>query len=266
MNHFYKKHSFVPNEQLIEKISRHTVAIFRRTSSGVKALGTGVLVKNEGRYYLVSAAHVLESEVLKDIIIHAGNGQFMGLGIINHVITSISESKTRKDDKLDFSLVEFQDTLLINMLNKNFDFLNYNQVLTNHTPIKNDLNYIILGYHGKKSQADYINDEVNLAIYVFSTRISEFESFEKIGCTKVNNIFLEYPKRWQHLNDQDKLKKMPIPYGISGCGLWYISEDSNKNLTYSLVGIMTESQLKYARVMIATKFKVVDSALRMTMG
>ena len=251
--------------EITKKINNHTIPIFRSINGELKAHGTGVLILYEDKHFLISAAHVLEDKFINEIVIQTSDNSLRELGPHQKVITSLHETTNRDDDKIDVGVIIFLDSETLNDLKDNYDFLNYQKTVPNHIPNKDDFNYIILGYPEVKTKVDPLNKEIESQIFIFFTKISEFIFFEKYGCNKEDHIFIDFPKKLEKLNEENKIEKIYRPEGISGCGLWYLSQDTStglKKIDYSLIGIMIEYRIKYARVMIGVKFKFIDDIIR----
>lgn len=254
---------------LTKRISSHTVPIFRQINQKIETHGTGVLVEYNDQYFLISAAHVLEDEYTDEILFHTGKTTFRNLGSHEKVLTALPKSGDRDEDKIDIGVIKLHDSSTLKELKENYQFLDIKKSINNHITKPKDDNYIVLGYPQDTTKVNSHKKEINSRVLVFFSRVSKFTQFEKYKCNKESNIFIDHPKRLEYLNEGSKIKKSGRPHGISGCGLWYISKELTNNketINYSLIGIMIEYKVKYARVMIATKFKFVDKIIKEIFG
>lgn len=247
-------------------IDRHTIPIFRNKNGELDHHGTGILVKSEKHYFLVSAAHVLEINLSKEIVLAVNSTTGLPLNKIAKFTPHIEELKDRDNDKIDIAVVRFFESELLDQLKESKTFLPIESIIENHNDNEGSPNYIVFGYpdFGIEFNQKKSNIEIESEIMVMPTKISPFKKFENYACNPEDHIFVEYFKHMTTSNGRRSLNHIK-PHGISGCGLWYINSEklrTEKKIRYALVGVIIECRLENHRVLIATKTKHVLNLIK----
>lgn len=252
-------------QKLGASINGHTIPIFRRKDGEPVAHGTGILLTVDGEFYLLSAAHVLEPQYIDEIVIPTGSDTWRKIGTHARVSSSIPVGKTREDDMIDVAVVKFGQTLTLDEIKSYHHFLDIDKIDFDHSPDRGMPKYVIFGYPEKGFKFEQEINTIDMNVFVYSTRISEFDKFGKYNCNEQEHIFVDYPKRLRFVSNNNQLKKSQLPNGLSGCGLWYIDEEfvkPDQEINYKLVAIMFMYKFKYHRVLIGTKMKYIKAILQ----
>lgn len=248
------------------EIDKHTIQIFCDGKKGIKADSSAILVKYLEHYLIISAAHVFEMDDMPNLYFEIekhedGKTTFKKIGKYA-LLASQKVNRKRKDDKLDIAVLKLLGDEDIDLLKSNFVFYNFKDADINHKPIPQIPYYIVFGYPGSytKMQNKY-RKESERKVFVFNSRTIDFKNSEKYGYSS-SNIFIDYPKQIQK-DDNERLMTPPNPEGISGSGLWQITDSVNlnsKNWHYKLVGVMIE--LHENRILVGTKLVQIDAVIR----
>lgn len=237
---------------IIPIVQNYTIQIFEKQNELIELLGTGILIKVKQRHFLLSAAHVLEIEKLKNIRIPLSLKEIGGLGKIKMLSASKDHVRSRDDDKIDLSIVELEKQIW-SKLKATFKFLDVKDIELEHKIERDSLKYLVFGYPGIDTFHNELTSRIESKAFAYLTGVAKFEGYEKYGCDAINHIFLAYPKKLQKVTKANKHEKPPEPYGISGCGLWKLTETEKSKFEISLVGIMIEFQNRHGRVLIASR-------------
>lgn len=250
---------------LADNLDKHTIPIYFNDEGLLRDHGTGVLIKHENSYFLVSAAHVLEIDTSDYISIPINKTTIIGLNKVAKLTPHIEKLYDRRKDKIDVAVVKLYDEKTIEQLKLSKAFLSIKSITKNHKSDSQLYNHIVFGYPNSGVDIKYRKGytEIESEILVYPTNISSFKKFEKYRCDPANNILLDYKTTMKRYNS-GQIEKTKDPNGISGCGLWYYDIEHLKKhgeIKYCLVGIIIEFQKNYQRVLIATKMHWVTNLI-----
>lgn len=254
-------------KSISSEIVKHTVQIFHNTEEGKEAYGTAILVKYKNHHFILSAAHILEMDDMPELYFEIGkipNGvtSFKTIGKYA-LITSRKIENNRGNDKVDIAVMKLLSAEDIKLFESSFNFFDFEAADKKHLPIPEIPYYIAFGYPGTYTKMkNKYRKESEHKVFVFNSRIKELKNCEKYGYDSNINIFIDYPKKIQ-MEGNNQLLKPPNPRGISGSGLWRITDSVNietKNWNYELVGIMIE--IHEERVLVGTKLIQIDAIIR----
>lgn len=248
-------------------IDKHTIQIFYESDRGKEAYGTAILIKHKKHHFILSAAHVFEMDEIQNLYFEIeiqknGNTAFKKIGEYI-LLASQKVNEKRKNDKVDIAVLKLLAEDDIKLLESNFKFYNFEEADKEHSPIPDIPYYIVFGYPGKYTKfKNKYRKENKRKVFVFNSQTKEFPNCEKFGFDTELNIFIDYPKKLQK-EGNNQLIKPPNPRGISGCGLWRITDSINiqsKNWHYNLVGIMIE--VHNERILVGTKLKYIEAIVK----
>ena len=253
-------------KSIMPMIDRHTIQIFNKTDRAVEPFGTGILVTYKNHFFIVSAAHVLELDNIKNLFFELsgndrGQTSFKGIGKYA-ILTSQKIEGNRDNDKLDIAVMKLLGKDDIKSLQENFEFYDYEEAETNHQPIEDIPYYVVFGYPASQTKVNRHKKNKYRKAFVYNSRTKINSKCEEEGYSLQNNLFIDFPKRLQN-GDSGELFIPPNPRGISGCGLWCITDSVNLQTRYwhyQLVGIMIEHHEK--DLLIGTKLNQVDAIIK----
>ncbi|MBU2996388.1 hypothetical protein KO500_08075 [Cellulophaga baltica] len=237
-------------EQLIT-IRKHTITLIK-IENNYKHHGTGVLMVLKDKYLLVTAGHVLDD--LEKLFIPLENGKIMfkpgGKLITNSVI------EDRENDFIDIGVL-ILDRNSVKALKTSYQFLKEEQIIINHNFLVQD-DYLIFGFPSTWSKKSYTRKSYHIRPFCNLTNPVNVSEYSKYKRKSYLNIIVNYNRK-QTLNTKSKtLSFGPDLFGMSGCGLWDIS---NFPLVH-LVAIMTDWPKENRSKIIGVRMDIVTELLR----
>ena len=265
-----------------DKITPYNLQIFHNErplwkSSPPEPVGTGVLLKFESNYFIVTAAHVLQPYATKqkrnpykeesdyndpqEAFLTLENIGFYYDGTyypIREVFYTNINGKV--ENLVDIVVVNLEKKTVEELSGK--QFVDCDTLQLRHT-ISTQNRYFVYGYPAEWT--DLKSDKILRKPLKLITRgidVSTEEIEDLEFDPQYNSLIFYDPK---NLVSEDGYElDIPSPNGISGCGLWYYE----KGGILKLVGIMTENKFEKGRkpFMMATKIDVVIDILRYTIS
>lgn len=214
---------------------------------GLKNIGSGVLLKVDEDYFLVSAAHVLEEKMIREMFIPNGTelipieGDFKGI--------ALKEGQKRENDKIDIAVVRLAATI-IKEINSIFEFLEINSIELNHN-ITNLKEYCLYGFPNIWTEKIPEYKEFKTKPLQLRTQINREQTRTVPQYAENSKLIVEYGSNPSH----------PVAKGLSGSGLWYCPLNSINNEAIKLVGILTDC-FSYDNVITVTRVDVLTEILR----
>lgn len=247
----------IQNMDMYEVIKAYTIPIDKIKSKVPpvfpKPYGSGVLVTYEGEYFLFSAGHVFSGVDISYLGVNLPDGFTPFIGHCNFMPTD--RDKDHPNNRADVAVLRLE-TRFAQDIGRFYRYLPIDNVaIGNVIPVTNK--YYILGYPASRFR---INPKTNTAAireFRFVTKIEmDFRKWHRLNKDKKTNYLLKFcRKHVTRLSDGKKIWA-PIPYGISGCGLW-VEKDGQP----LLIGIMNEYSLKES-VMIGTRTDYYTEVVR----
>lgn len=238
----------------IPEIRSYTCNLLKNRSN-YKQHGTGVFVKIESKYFLFTAAHVLDD--IDDIFIPLNKGAYLlkpGGKIIKN-----DPNTSRENDELDLGILILDEFSTQDILSQ-YTFLECENIEINHNP-SHFLNYLIFGYPTTWSNKSMTKNSFHTRPFIHHTKCIKKEDYRKYNRKEYLNLIVEYDRQ-NTINLKSKsLSFGPNLFGISGCGLWYINP-FDLNSSPKLVGIMNEWSTINRNKLFATRIDAFTEILR----
>ncbi len=220
---------------LTAPIEKHTIQFFYNTNPADPdnkpiPLGSGVLLKKNKNSYIVTAAHVVEDFKEKHIGVYTTKKDFFELG----TVCKCTEIDDLVKSSLDIA-IWYIEPEIANDIAPNDWWYDIKDCLPNHME-SDKSKYFIYGHPAKKTEI--IDDTKAIIQYPFKFFTRGYSTSPHAKNAHFNpkyNLLLEFHKKKIADTKTGKRQVAPNPYGISGCGLWYLDR-----MKYRLVGIMTE--------------------------
>jgi hypothetical protein len=204
------------------------------------ALGSCILYVNKDQYYIITAKHVFYDHQEKKI--------GMMVNDIFFLIESIMIFSNDKEDKIDLGFIKL-NTNQIAEIKKQYKFLD-DTLIETRAEVSNEFRYMMAGF--PVSMTKIYGNTFQREEFILLTQPSKDDKYTKLEFNKESHIIVNINKP-RSFNNPNFNSKLPKLYGISGSGLWYLSNDKSK---FYLVAIMTEWH-KDDNVTIGTKSSVV---------
>jgi len=238
----------------IPKIRSYT-CIFLKNRNNYKQHGTGVFVKIESKYFLFTAAHVLDD--IEDVFIPLNNGADL-LKPGGEIVTNYPNT-SRENDELDLGIL-ILDELSIKDISNHYSFLEGQDIQINHNP-SHLLNYLIFGYPSTWSKKSITKNSFHTKPFIHPTKCINKEDYTKYNRKEFLNLIVEYDRQNTLNLKSQSLSFGPDLFGISACGLWYLNPiDLNSNP--KLIGIMNEWSIENRNKLFATRIDAYTEILR----
>jgi len=198
--------------------------------------GCAILVRDGANFYCLSCAHVLADEHLSEAFILLGNGRVMSIGG-QYEYVKIPKSG-RSDDQLDILVVQLNYETVQGLVGRGYEFLDIAYVETGHTLAQEDC-LLISGYPASRTKIRS-RDKIVVAKPLIMEATPYFKNLSKIGFQVTVHIFVKYSRRNILEAGSDRQSVGPLPYGISGSGLWLLKKVGLLTYKPFLLGIFSE--------------------------
>lgn len=213
------------------------------------ALATCILYQNDKNYYLITASHVFENEEIKpsQIGILINDVFFLLNGFLIYT--------NDKDNKVDLAIMKLSDHFAKD-ISEQYSFLDDNLITINHKLIPQQ-QYLLAGFPVNKTKIyDKTHKREELIIL---TQPSKEEKYKELIFDKDNHIIVDIDKV-KDFNNVELTSLPPYLYGVSGSGLWFISDILFPSKV-NLVAIMTEWH-KSNKATVGTKIDIAISIIK----
>ena len=213
------------------------------------ALATCVLYENDKNYYLITASHVFENKEIKP----------SQIGILINDVFSLLHGfliyTNDKDNKVDLAIMKLADHFAKDIL-KQYSFLHDDLIDVNHRLIAQQ-QYLLAGFPVSKTKIyDKTHKREELIVL---TQPSKEEKHKELNFDKDNHIIVDIDKV-KDFNNVEPTSTPPYLYGVSGSGLWFISDILSPSKV-NLVAIMTEWH-KSNKATVGTKIDIAISMIK----
>lgn len=261
-----------------DKIAPYNLQLFHNDkpqweSAPPEPVGTGVLIKFENNYFIVTAAHVLQPYATKqkrnpykeesdyddpqEAFLTLENIGFYyddAYYPIREVVFTNIDGKV--ENLVDIAAVNLEKETVEELSGK--QFVDCDMLELNHT-ISTQNRYFVYGFPAEWT--DLKSDKIVSKSFKLITRGIDVPSdgIEDLEFDTQYNILIFYDHK-NLVSENDNELNLSSPNGISGCGLWYYENAG----MLKLIGIMTENKFEKERkpFMMATKIDVVIDILK----
>jgi len=245
-----------------ERVLNATVPILRKIPEyrNVEPLGCGVMLFIQGEYFLVTAAHLLNSEMWGDLVMPGANGATVSLQ--GELCTSHLGNKERSN--IDFAILRFYPKMHRHFTI--YDPILEDEILMNHSIVKKD-HYLLAGYPIRKIKKTVGEKEFTFTAFKFLTHGLQDKRLNKNGFDKNIHALVAFQNKIQSFADGG-IYRAVNPQGISGSGLYFIREFNQSqlnNMRVDLVGIMIENYVDKG-FLAAFKIDVIIEVIRRDYG
>ena len=223
-------------ENFVNKCNDSSVQILKIKDHKLEALGSGILFKNNRRYYLITAGHNFEGELLFDFRLLLSTKVVQIEGEINYGIDLRF---------FDYGIVELSSRLG-EVIAKEKRFLNENNLEINHHQGVNgkfnsriENNYLIGGYPASQTKYWESSNTLKNKFVSFTGSCVETPYMKFIREGFVSHLFID--GRTHVLDENGRKIKLSKLNGMSGCGIWRSRGGKENSLSENvLVGIFQQ--------------------------
>ena len=215
-------------------LQKRTCVIFTKIDGKVDALGSGTILKIGEKYFVSTAAHVINQSNPSQIRIGSElvNNQYFKITDYRY----IGGGEEEKEDLAWFEVEPPNDGQLTNII--------FDSEFHTETKYYEDV-YLISGYPeclipARTSQNPHT---LQIAHFFYQTRLVDPEKWTR-EFDKDYNLLLEYKK--EMVLPDNSLTRIPYAKGISGGGIWYYDQNTRKiRLTGIQIGWDGENEIIY---------------------
>jgi hypothetical protein len=219
--------------------------------------GSGVFFEFNDNYYCFSNAHVLIDKLPQKSFILYSNGEAVVLGG-ELVFTSVPSGK-RNQDNIDICVLKLSDNSVAELKRRQQIFMTIDDVVSGYTCMPADKVFVI-GYPTNKVKADTKNKMVMAKPLLFRT-IPHVKIDAIPGYSKDIHFLADYPFKKTVNRSTGLRERAPLPHGISGSGLWLITEPKPLEFRLFLIGIFSEF-LKERSKLLSTRIDLYLDIIR----
>lgn len=267
---------------LFESAQKSTIQLFHNDKpewekSMPEPVGSGVFIKLDDCYYIVTAAHVVQGYALKKLRnpyrsdddyddSSEAHLTLNNIGIFYNqsyypiqrvVFTNVENGII--ENNVDLAVL-FLDLESAEELKQSFIFVSINRMILNHT-INTKSRYFIYGYPADWTEIVDSTEKIISKPFKYITKGILVQELTNISHYDARyNILLSYDKRIMVYTESGQPLEDFCPKGISGCGLWYYAGRQG----LSLIGIMIEDKWTQQQqpLMMATRIDEVIAIIR----
>lgn len=220
------------------------------------AIGSGVFIETRNNKYLVSAAHVLESDYINAMTIPNGEILVEIQGVL--IITEVPIGGIRDDDKFDIAVVQLTEDCY-KEVEKQFSFLTINEIDSEHVKL-NSHQYVFCGYPIATTVVKNMEMKIHSDALKVRTKMLTKDLLIVPSYPNGSKWILDYNRNNQFNIRNQMLQLSTHPKGVSGGGLWTIPfnpEIKIENTDMKLIGIMTDFFEQHDNAICATNIKLI---------
>lgn len=222
-------------ENISKEIQKYTPQLYydEKPNSNLpsRPLASSVLITVDDHYFLITAGHTFEDVDLMHIGILI-EAEFCTIG---GALTKYEPNNEHYEpNKLDISIFHL-DLETIKMFKEKYKFLEWNQIVFNHYSSHNS-RYMLFGYPAEITRKHFPTKKIIPAALPLITIGLPPENY-CLGNIDIHKKLILLLADFISLKTKS-IKKLPELEGISGGGVWLVSDDNEKT-QYQLVGIVT---------------------------
>lgn len=250
-------------ESLAKKYLNSVKAIYGATENGKpEHIGSCVLIEHNGTKYLITAAHVIDTNKHTSLYI---SGESKLVQITGQCLITAAPNEDRNQDKLDFSILQIPDKISTEI--GNVEYLSEREWHLDDLP-NNERCCLVIGFpNSRNKRIDPAKNAVRQEPFVYASTIkSEVGLFSSTGGSPENHFLLNFCSK--HSKDSSNKTINSIhPRGVSGGGLFLIEGMANPQnyqldaeCKGKLIGILIAFH-KNQKVLMFTKLSLIILAL-----
>jgi hypothetical protein len=222
---------------VIQQIGKFTPQLFivesHDPADAPSAWSTGILLKRGLDHFLLTAGHSLYEEDLNKIGIMQGHDFYT----IGGDIKIYEPNKEEYDPRLlDMAVIHLDEEAVVIFRNK-YDFLDWTKVAFGHVSAE-ITPYIVFGYPEVYTKHLTSSKKIVPSALKFRTHGKPYQSYQQHDINPTKTLIVSANQKYvgQGISDRGE---MPELGGISGCGLWLVSDLYASQPQFHLVSIIT---------------------------
>lgn len=250
---------------VLNRFTRCVVPLYTYVGSAIAAWGSGVLTSGGGRYFLLTAAHVLDRHATTPLVIWTGSTErFVSLD--GEAVVTPKKDGNRNRDRLDLAVVTLRPRCVRLLQDSDFEFGSHE--LLGEESSSGGI-YAFAGYPASENDPKATTTEdgrqVNLmgrVLHVVNLAPGEPKAYRRAGCDPEVHFVSSF-NRHQLMSSGGVAAKVGHPFGMSGGGIFYLGEFSeilSGTARPHLAGIGIEYLDKH-QLLVASGTKVLAKGL-----
>lgn len=241
---------------LIEKsLGKYVCPIYSINEKGkLILLGSAVLIRINIYNFLITAAHVLKENRESTLYLF---GKSSLIELKGTVYTTPFENAI--NSRNEFSFMHLDESTIKELIH--FDFLDVSFIEPNDFTHQHKL-YTFVGFPSTKNKPRPDIKTVKRSVFVYSNNSSNNLLYRHFNVAPYSHIIVGYEKE-EGINTQGEVLTMPDPYGMSGGGVWNLTDFNQLPITFSpkLVGIGIEYHCD-KKCLIALKMPIILEGIK----
>jgi hypothetical protein len=254
-------HEDIQDENLMyvaKKISTFTPLLCYKEQNRMVPVSSGLFLKFRKNRFLVTAAHTHKQYSDKGLGIFFKK-TFVTIGS-SYVLSSPEDTE---GDRIDICAYNLSDEFLV-LIGDNFSFFDLESINTDFVNDPKDL-MLIFGHPLTRIAFNERTKKVTSAPFIFRTdSVSEESIHKKLCVKKFSHQLLFYDKSRIRKLGSDSRAQGPKPNGLSGCGVWHLSEiivPDPESIHFRPTGILIE-YFEEHKAFVITRLNVISEILR----
>ena len=255
--HFTPEIELAINKDITTNIISHSCQLFQKGGKyGHKPYGSGILIKISNAHFLATAAHVTENLNEYNTLFIKGPGYFIP------VLGDLRETDISIKKHADLAYIKLHDSIIDPIL-KRHNFLSLGKILGNHT-LLDAAQYCILGFPEKNIRVE--NGKIQTGASYYIVKPSKEKVYNHYNFDTSSFVLFEFKGKGEEVITGQTSQKIDDPYGISGCGIWFIkinSIENNISVDYFLIGLIIGGKKGKYHILYGNKVDVlIDGMIR----
>lgn len=239
-------------------LERHVIPIFRLDENNNPDLfGSGVISRLDDRFYLITAAHVLD---------YCDKGVFLLIEGLHgkplegaSIVTGKKHGTTRSDDKVDIGFIRLTERE-INCIGAD-NFLDLDNISGPPMEINTTI-FLVLGYPARDQIRNQLEHTIEAPLTMFMTSHAVESSYKLTNTNHNSHILLRYSRKT--IATKNSIGSPPDYRGMSGGGVWPLSifYEPLKEYPPLFAGIIIEQPRKYKSSLLVTRSNLIRAFIK----
>lgn len=246
-------------EQAFKTLRKFSIPLYVNDESGRPSqFGTCFIVKAGKAHFLVSAAHVLDVVLNKDVFFYTATKKLRRLD--GRVVTT-GHHGSRDDDMLDIGVMRLDGALLPPYPEVDKFAMDISYLKPNYLP-RTGKHYVIIGFPSTKSRADVATRTAISTSYIYGSDSSDEKEYVDQGVSVESHVVLPFDVK-KTLGKDRRVRPFPKPHGMSGSPifvLYDVRERPGHSRAFPVVAVGTHYR-KASKVLIGTDVRFVVGAI-----
>lgn len=155
------------------------------------------------------------------------------------------------------------DDAIASILVRTYEFIPVNKINYFHNALPYT-QYIVAGYPEVNINVDVTQKKITTGCSIFLLTMAKEKVYQYYGLDASRHYILTFAGKGTDMETNERTAKIEDPHGMSGCGLWLLTEKPNTDafqLQYHLIGIMTEFRKDKYHCLIGNRIDLIMAAL-----